>query len=83
MDLLLPHGLHRRQRHVVVLPWRQLAQRIRRQLPVGQEAAPGVQAPGHVDHEAVGDVRRLAAPGDQRRVGGHMTQREVLRGEGP
>lgn len=83
VELLLPRVLDGGQRDVVVLAWGELTQRVRAQLPVGEEAAPGVQASGHVDHKAVGQERPLAGPGDERRVGGHLTQGEVLWGEGP
>lgn len=66
MELLLASVLHGGQRDMVVLAWGELTQGVRAQLPVGQEAAPGVQASGHVDHKAVGHQRPLSAPSDHR-----------------
>lgn len=83
MNLLLPRVPDRRERHLVVLSRRQVPQGVRSQLPIGQEAAPGIQPSGHVNHEAVWDVSRVAAPGDQRRGRSHVCQGEVLRGQGP
>lgn len=83
MELLLPGVLYGGQRDMVVLAGGELTQGVGAQLAVGQKAAPCVQASGHVDHEAVGHESPLSAPGDQCRVGGHLTQREVLWREGP
>ena len=71
------------EHQVVVLARTELPQGVRPQAPAGQEAAAGVQTPGHVDHKAVWEVHRGAVPGDVGGVGGHMGQGEVLRGEGP
>lgn len=83
MELLLASLLHGSQCDMVVLAGGELAQGVRAQLAVGQEAAPGVQASGHVDHETIGHQHPLSAPGDQRRIGGHLTEGEVLWREGP
>lgn len=72
MDVFLPCVSDGCEGHIVVLSWRQFSQRVRSQFPIGQETTPGVQASGHVDHKAIWDASRVAAPGDQRRVSGHM-----------
>lgn len=64
---------------MVLLARRQLPQGVGAQLPVGQEAAARVEAARHVDHEAIWDVPRVSAPGDEGGVGGDVGQREVVR----
>lgn len=63
VDLLLRCVFDRCESHVVVLPRRQLAEGVRGHPPIGQEATSGIQPSGHVDHKAVWDVSRMAAPG--------------------
>lgn len=83
VELLLAGVLHGGQRDMVVLAGCELTQGVRAQLPVGQETAPGVEASGHVDHKAIGHQRPLSAPRDQCRIGGHLTEGEVLWRKGP
>lgn len=83
VDLLRPRVSDRREGNVVVLPWGQLTEGVRSHSPVGQEATPGIQPSGHVDHKAIWDVSRVAAPGDQGWVWGHVWEGEVLWGKRP
>lgn len=65
-NLLLPCVFDRTESHVVVLSWIQFTDRIGSHFSVWQEAAPGVQPSGYVDHKAIRDVSRGATPGDHR-----------------